>query len=99
MDAEQASRDAAVAERKAKLEDAFRRGGGEALSASLAEQARADERRAAEQQAAYAEKQLTQELEKRQQREERMRQQMAALKSQVYFCRDACCPILLSDCS
>eukprot|EP00892_Ulva_mutabilis_P001633 jgi/Ulvmu1/11470/UM077_0014.1 len=83
MDAEEAARDAAVAERKAKLEEAFRRGGGEALSASLAEQARADAARAAEQQAAHEAQQLAKEQERQRQREARTQQQTTMLKVQM----------------
>lgn len=83
MDAEQAARDAAVEERKAKLEEAFRRGGGDALSASLAERALADEKRAAEQQAAYAAEQQAREHDRQKQRDDRTREQLSVLKLQV----------------
>ena len=83
MDAEQAARDAAVEERKAKLEEAFRRGGGDALSASLAERALADEKRAAEQATAYAAEQRAREQDRQKQRDDRTREQLSGLKLQV----------------
>lgn len=89
MDAEQVARDAAVVERKAKLEKAFRQGGGEALSASLAEKALADEQRAAAEQEAYAAKQLAREQETQRQRDIRNRQQVSGLKAQVCDCAHA----------
>lgn len=95
MDAQQVARDAAVIERKAKLEEAFRRGGGEALSASLAEKALADEQRAAAQQEAYAAKQVALQEEWQRQRDVRTQQQLCVLKAQV---RDVACALLCLSC-
>lgn len=83
MDEEQQAREAAVAARKAKMDAAFKRGGGEALEVGLKERALEDERRAAEQQAAYESKALALQKQKQAERRNKTQEQMEHLKQQV----------------
>lgn len=83
MDEEQAARDAAVAARAAKLEAAFRRGGGDALCASLEEAARADEARAARQAAQHEAESAAAAARAKAERTKKEREQVAGLDTQV----------------
>ena len=89
MEAEQAARDAAVAERKARMDAAFRRGGGDALCATLEERARADEARAERQATERAAAQQAAAQKAQAQRSAAAREQAAALASQVRERREA----------
>ena len=85
MDQEQAARDATVAQRQARLEAAYRRGGGDALCASLVEQARKDAERAAAQAAAREAADAAAVQKKRAEAAARTKEQIACLDQQVRF--------------
>ena len=84
MDEEQAARDAAVAARAAKLDAAFRRGGGDALCASLEEAAHKAEARAALQAEQHEAAAASAALKAKKERARKEQEQIAALDKQVH---------------
>jgi hypothetical protein len=83
MEEEQEAREAAVAARKAKMDAAFKRGGGEALAVGMEVRAREDEQRAAQQQAAYESKAQILQEQRQAERRNKTQQQVQTLKEQV----------------
>lgn len=83
MEKQQEARDAAVAARKAQMDAAFRLGGGDALCASLAEQALADEAKAQRQAAAHEAAEAAKVQREREARAARTAEQLSVLKAQV----------------
>ena len=98
MDEEQEAREAAVAARKAKMDAAFKRGGGEALAVGLQARAREDERRGAEQQAAYESKALALQEQKKAEARNKNQQQVDTLKEQVCLASLCVAPTWLLAC-
>ena len=95
MHEEQEAREAAVAARKAKMDAAFKRGGGEALAVGLEARAREDERRAVEQQAEYESKALARQEQQEVDRRTKNQQQVETLKEQVCCAPNSVAPAWL----